>query len=96
MVMIRGIDKSVGIGIFVASILGFIAYAWLLLASQWGIMVLQFTALAAVAGLLGVLAWIGYAMATTPAPPSVEHDQQSVPETEKDEMQQMEPALSKE
>ena len=65
--MIRGLDRSVGIGILLASILGFISYAWLLLASQWSIMVLQFTVLAAVAGLLGVLAWIGYAMATTPA-----------------------------
>ncbi len=78
--MSKTTDRYVGVAIFVASISGFMAYAWLLLASKWSVMVLQFTVLAAVAGLLGVLAWIGYAMATTPAPPSREQEPSVMPE----------------
>lgn len=94
--MSKGTDRSIGLAIFIASILGFIAYAWLLLASQWSPIVIQFTVLAAVAGLLGVLAWIGLTMATTPPPPSVEQEPQVVPEPETKNVQEMEPALSKE
>jgi len=66
--MARKPNRSVGITIFVASIIGFILYAWLLLVSEWSAIVLQLTVLAAVAGLLGVLAWIGLTMATSPLP----------------------------
>jgi predicted DNA-binding transcriptional regulator len=61
-------NRSVGIAIFVASIVGFIVYAWLLLVSEWSTIVLQLTVLAAVAGLLGVLAWIGLTMSSSPIP----------------------------
>jgi len=37
------------------------------LVSEWSAIVLQLTVLVAVAGLLGVLAWIGLTMATAPA-----------------------------
>jgi predicted DNA-binding transcriptional regulator len=56
--------RSVGIAIFIACVAGFAVYAWFLLVSEWSAVVLQLTVLAAVAGLLGVLAWIGLAMAT--------------------------------
>ncbi len=58
-------NKSLGITIFVAGIVGFIIYAWFLLVSEWKEIILQLTVLAAVAGVLGVLAWIGLMMATT-------------------------------
>jgi len=67
--------RSVGIAIFIACIVGFIIYAWLLLVSEWSAIVVQLTVLAAVAGLLGVLAWIGLTMAITPPPPSAEQEQ---------------------
>lgn len=67
--------RSIGIAIFIACIVGFIIYAWLLLVSEWSTIVIQLTILAAVAGLLGVLAWIGLTMATTPPPPSAEQEQ---------------------
>jgi len=73
--MARKPDKTVGVAIFIACIVGFIIYAWLLLVSEWSAIVLQLTVLAAVAGLLGVLAWIGLTMATTPPPPSAEMEQ---------------------
>jgi len=73
-VMARKPDRAVGIAIFIACVVGFIIYAWLLLVSDWSAIVLQLTVLAAVAGLLGVLAWIGLTMATTP-PPSAEQEQ---------------------
>lgn len=77
--MARKPDKSVGIAIFISCIIVFIIYAWLLLVSEWSAIVLQLTVLAAVAGLLGVLAWIGYTMATTPPPPSAEQEQRFGP-----------------
>jgi predicted DNA-binding transcriptional regulator len=43
-------------------------YAYLLLATDWGIIVLRLTVLAAIAVLVAVLAWIGYTMATAPEP----------------------------
>ncbi|MEE8133394.1 MAG: hypothetical protein V3T40_07460 [Nitrososphaerales archaeon] len=61
-------SKSSGIAIFITCTIGFITYAWFLLVSEWKEMVLQFTVLAAVAGLLGVLAWIGLTMATSVRP----------------------------
>ncbi len=72
--MVRKPSKSVGIAIFVSCIVGFIIYAWLLVVSPWSAIVLQLTVLAAVAGLLGVLAWIGLTMATATLPPSAEQE----------------------
>lgn len=60
--------RPVGITIFIVCVVGFITYAWFLLVSEWSTIVLQMTVLAAVAGLLGVLAWIGLTMATTHTP----------------------------
>ena len=56
--------RALGMTIFITCIIGFIVYAWFLLVSEWKEIVLQLTVLAAVAGLLGVMAWIGLAMAT--------------------------------
>jgi len=60
-------DQQIGILILVGSVIGIILYGWLLflVAPQ---IVLQITAFIAVAVLLGILAWIGYTMATTPPP----------------------------
>lgn len=60
-------DRLVGAGIFTTSIAGLLIYGWLLFftAPQ---LILQVTAFIAVAAVLGILAWIGYTMATTPPP----------------------------
>jgi len=61
--MIR--QRVVGISIFVLCIVGFFAYAYLLMLSEWSPVVLQLSVLMAVGGILGVISWIGYNMATS-------------------------------
>jgi predicted DNA-binding transcriptional regulator len=46
--------------------------------SPWRIFVLQLTAFVAVAAVLGILTWIGYALATTPLPNPIEEIEKEV------------------
>jgi hypothetical protein len=62
----RKVSRGTGGVLLVVSILAFIAYAYLLLGTEWGILALQLTVLGAVAVLLTVLGWIGYTMLTAP------------------------------
>ena len=57
--------KIQGILIFILSISAFFTYAYLLMLSVWSPIVLQLTVLMIVGGVLGVISWIGYMMATT-------------------------------
>ncbi len=59
-------SRGSGAALLAISIVAFILYAYFLLGSQYGIIILQFTVLAAVAILLAVLGWIGYTMLTAP------------------------------
>ena len=59
-------DRAVGGAILVASIVGIVVYGFLLV--YWESIVLAVTAFVAVSLILGILAWIGYTMATTPPP----------------------------
>ncbi|HUG96426.1 MAG TPA: hypothetical protein VMJ94_02710 [Nitrososphaera sp.] len=59
-------SRGTGAVLLVVSILAFIAYAYLMLGTEWGMLVLQLTVLGAVAVLLTVLGWIGYTMLTAP------------------------------
>jgi predicted DNA-binding transcriptional regulator len=59
-------DQVIGAVILVGSIIGVLVYGWLVYA--FPIMILQITAFVAVAAVLVILAWIGWTMATTPAP----------------------------
>ena len=59
-----------GIIIFVLAIASFFVYAYLLMLSEWSPIVLQLTILMIVGGVLGVVSWIGYMMATTSAKPA--------------------------
>jgi hypothetical protein len=62
--------KSMGVFIFVSCISAFFVYAYLLMLSEWSPIVLQLTILMVVGGVLGIVSWIGYQMATTTAKPS--------------------------
>ena len=62
--------RGIGIMIFVLSIGGFFLYAYLLMLSEWSPVVLQLSVLMIVGGILGVVSWIGYMMATTSAKPT--------------------------
>ncbi len=57
--------RTTGITIFVLCISGFFVYAYLLMLSEWSSIVLQLSILMIVGGVLGVISWIGYTMATT-------------------------------
>jgi|TARA_B100001765_G_scaffold42936_1_gene24672 hypothetical protein len=59
-----------GVFIFVSCIAAFFVYAYLLMLSEWSPIVLQLTILMVVGGVLGIVSWIGYQMATTNAKPS--------------------------
>jgi hypothetical protein len=59
-------SKGAGAALLFLSIAVFIVYAYFLLGTEWGMLILQFTALAAVAILLMVLGWIGFTMLTAP------------------------------
>lgn len=67
-------DQVIGGVIMAAAIVGIIVYAWILFftTQEWALILLEITAFIAVSGVLGILAWIGYTLATTPPPKSVE------------------------
>ena len=62
--------KTQGIMIFVLAISAFFLYSYLLMLSEWSPIVLQLSLLMIVGGILGVISWIGYMMATTKSSPS--------------------------
>ena len=62
--------KAQGIMIFVLAISAFFLYSYLLMLSEWSPVVLQLSLLMIVGGILGVVSWIGYTLATTRASPS--------------------------
>jgi predicted DNA-binding transcriptional regulator len=59
-------DRALGGAILGGSVLGIIIYAVLLY--YYPIIILEITAFVGVLVLLGILAWIGWTMATTPPP----------------------------
>ena len=59
-------SRGAGAVLLFLSIGVFIVYTYFLFGTEWGMLMLQFTALAAVAILLTVLGWIGYTMLTAP------------------------------
>ena len=62
--------KVQGIIVFTLAIAAFFVYAYLLMLSEWSPIVLQLSMLMVVGGILGVISWIGYMMATTKHSPS--------------------------
>ncbi|MFB5604876.1 MAG: transcriptional regulator [Nitrosarchaeum sp.] len=68
--------KGMGVTIFVLCITAFFLYAYLLMLSEWSPIVLQLSILMIAGGILGVVAWIGYVMATTkPSSASISSDE---------------------
>ena len=62
--------KAQGVMIFFLAISAFFLYSYLLMLSEWSPIVLQLSLLMIVGGILGVISWIGYMMATTKSSPS--------------------------
>ncbi len=75
-------DRALGGAILIGSVIGIVVYGLLLY--FFPIIILEITALLAVVVLLGILAWIGWTMATTPPPePISEAPPPTTPSTEK-------------
>ena len=77
-------DQAIGTAILAESIGGILIYFYLVFLSSWILLIMQLTAFIAVAGVLGILAWIGYTLATTPPPKPIEEIEREL-ETEKKE-----------
>jgi predicted DNA-binding transcriptional regulator len=67
-------DRVTGYLILIGSIVGIGVYFWLVfLAPQaWAWLTIQASAMVAVGGILLIVAWIGYTLATTPPPVPLE------------------------
>lgn len=65
-------DRVLGGGILVVSVVGIVAYFWLLFISPWAQLTLLVSAFLAVGMVLLIMAWIGYTLATTPPPMPLE------------------------
>jgi predicted DNA-binding transcriptional regulator len=65
-------DQGVGALLLTASVGGIVLYGWLVFLSEWSLIVLQATGFIAIAGVLGIIAWIGYTLASTPPPRPME------------------------
>ena len=84
-------DQGVGVVLLIASVVGIVLYGWLVFLSEWRLMVLQATGFIAVAGLLGIVAWIGYTLATTPPPPPIEELEKELVVTESETVESADP-----
>ncbi|MFZ8839464.1 MAG: transcriptional regulator, partial [Pyrobaculum sp.] len=56
-------DKAIGVSLMAVGVIGILLYGWLVFFSPWQVLILQLTAFVAVAAVLGILAWVGYALA---------------------------------
>ncbi len=90
-------DKIVGIALMVIGIAVIAFYAVALFAPQliaknidW--LLVKVTVFIAVAGVMGILAWIGYTLATTPPPKPIEEIEKELEE----ELKKLEKELEKE
>lgn len=55
-------------------------YGWLVFFSPWQLLMLKITAFAAIVAVFGILAWVGYALATTPPPKPIEEIEKEIEE----------------
>jgi len=61
---VRG--RLLGILLLATSIIAFMLYSYIILATSFSLIVLKVTIVVAVGALLAVMAWIGYTMTTAP------------------------------
>ncbi|GAB6148831.1 transcriptional regulator [Stetteria hydrogenophila] len=85
-------DQAVGAGLAAGSLLFFVIYAYILLFTRYDLVLLKLTALALVGIAAGILAWIGYTLATTPPPKPIEEIEKEVEEELKKLEQEQEKA----
>jgi predicted DNA-binding transcriptional regulator len=74
-------DNVIGVAILVASIAVIAVYLWLIFLPPLAgvdLFILKLTGSVAVAAVFGVLAWIGYTLATTPPPKPIEEIEKEI------------------
>jgi len=72
-------DQVVGV-LLVIAVAVIVAYGWMVFFTEWSLLLLQVTGFVAVAGVFGILAWIGYTLATTPPPKPIEEIEKELEE----------------
>jgi len=77
-------DQVIGALILIGSVAGILIYGWLVGFSggQIPFITLQVTAFLGIGVILAILAWIGWTLATTPAPTPIEETPLETPEEE--------------
>ena len=65
-------DQTIGAVILIVCLLGIVIYGWLVFFTEWSLLALQLTGFIAILAILGIGAWIGWTMATTPPPKPIE------------------------
>jgi predicted DNA-binding transcriptional regulator len=70
----------IGWGLLAASIIIVLIYAYILFLTPYSGLLMQLTLLIAVAGVFGILGWIGYTLATTPPPKPIEEIEKEIEE----------------
>jgi len=73
-----GKDQVVGGLLVVVSAVIIILYGFLVFFSSYDMLLLKLTGFIAVAGIFGILAWIGYTLATTPPPKPIEEIEKEI------------------
>ncbi|MEM0061519.1 MAG: transcriptional regulator [Fervidicoccaceae archaeon] len=71
-------DKAIGISLLAISALVIVIYAYLVFLTTYDILLLKLTGFLAIAGIFGILAWIGYTLATTPPPKPIEEIEKEI------------------
>ncbi len=65
-------DKAIGVFLLIISIIIIVVYGYILFLTQYDILLLKLTGIIAVIVVFGIVAWIGYTLATTPPPKPLE------------------------
>ena len=67
-------DQAIGALMLVGAIAVILLFAWMV-TSEHAMLALQIIASIAVVAVMGIVAWIGYTMATTPPPEPIEFEE---------------------
>jgi predicted DNA-binding transcriptional regulator len=73
-------DQGIGWTLALISVIVIILYGYGVFATTYDILLLKLTGFIAVAGVFGILAWIGYTLATTPPPKPIEEIEKELEE----------------
>jgi len=75
-----GKDQVIGIILLIVSAIVIVVYGWLVFFTEYWQFILQLTGFILVAGVFGILGWIGYTLATTPPPKPIEEIEKELEE----------------